>query len=63
MYIYVYVIYISYIRKIRVIGSSVTTIIPCHSEIRNTKMTQPFQLFYGSLRNRQKKPPSLHGTF
>ena len=33
---------------LRVIGSSATTIIPCISEIRDTKMTQPFQLFYGT---------------
>ena len=28
-----------------------TTIIPWHSEIRDTKMTQLFQVFYGSLKN------------
>ena len=40
-----------------------TTITPCHSEIRNTKMTQPFQLFYENLRYQQKKFLSLHGQF
>ena len=48
---------------LRAIGSSATTITPCHSETRNTKMTQPFQLFNESLRNHQKKPLSLHGQF
>ena len=46
---------------LRVIVSNATTITPFHTEIRNTKMTQPFQLFYWSLRNQQKKPLSLHG--
>ena len=48
---------------LRTIGNSATTITPCHSKIRNTKMTQPFQLFYGSLRSQQKKPLCLHGQF
>ena len=45
------------------VGNSATTTTPCHSEIRNAKMTQPFQLFYGSLRNQQKKPLILYGQF
>lgn len=44
-----------------VIGSSATTVTPCHSEIRDAKMTQPFQFFYGSITNQKKKPLSLHG--
>ena len=46
---------------LRAIGSSATTMKLCHSQIRDTKMTQPFQLFYSGLRNQQKKPLSLHG--
>ena len=48
---------------LRAIGSSATTVTPCLTEIRNTKMTQSFQHFYGSLRNQQKKPPGLHDQF
>ena len=48
---------------LRGIGSSATAIKLCHSEIRNTKMTQPFQLFHSSLRNQQKKALSIHGQF
>ena len=44
-------------------GSNATIATPCHSEIRDTKMTQSFQLFYGSLKNQQKKPLTLHGQF
>ena len=36
---------------LRVIRSNTITIAPCHSETRDTKMTQPLQVFYGSLRN------------
>ena len=46
---------------LRVIGSSITTITPCHSEIRETKMTKPFQVFSSNLSNSQKKSLSLQG--
>ena len=59
MYIYIYIyIFIIYISKTRVIGNKATAITPCHSEYRNTKMTQPLQLFYESLRDQQNKRPS-----
>ena len=48
---------------LKAIGSRATTITPHHSEIRNTKMTQSFQLFYEGIRNQQKKPLSLLGQF
>ena len=43
------------------IGSIATTVTSCHSKTRNTKMRHHFQFLFGSLRNQQKKPLSLHG--
>ena len=48
---------------LKVIGSSATTITPFHLEIRDIKMTQPFQVFYGSLRNQQNKALRLQRQF
>lgn len=37
-----------------------TRITPCHQEIRNTKMTQPSQIFKGTWKS-TKETLSLHG--